>query len=136
MRFMRGFMLIIGFMGAVAASPCAKADVGTEVSIHLDKRNYKMGDKLQGEVQIFSSVPSTIPKSYSVSIYRQGVLKKNFRTNIRMVFFGTNKYSLKEFGIPTLTQAYYGPGLWEIVIKESSGIEPKDKNSAEFYIKQ
>ena len=109
------------FIGTLCITPVSLAKEyisHVQADIVFDKETYKLGEKIEGQVHVYSTAPATVTMSFQLRMYLNGELEHQTITEIKNVFTGENEYPLEVFGIPETFAKRSSVGQWRMTIGE------------------
>lgn len=102
-----------------------------DIKIQMEKKTFHAGEPISGKVILDSDIPTTYRATFSVKLYKDGLLLGESFHNTPL-FFGETEYELKNFGIGITNAGPEDKGHWRIVIYRLG--EPENSAQAEFNI--
>jgi len=104
-----------------------------EISIEMEKKDYKLGELLEGNVIIKNTAPAFIPGSFEVKLTKGE--EERFSTNVYVkdIPVGETKFRFKNFGVPLIRDDETSVGDdWRLVVHERN--REYEKAEAEFSV--
>ncbi len=89
-----------------------------EIEIKISKKEYKLAETLQGEINIDNQYPVTLPATFDMKLYRNGKFVRDAQVYLKGFPSGPMSFDLKTFSLPTHPFTRKDLGKWEIVINQ------------------
>ncbi len=113
LKFLSLFFLGFFFLPAISAQ-AREAYSPIAIKIQFKKTVLKVNEPITGQIVLTNSYPATLPAVFDVQLFQEGKLVTFSTTEIRTVIPGRNRYTLQEFGVPSVVN----PGRWRLVISQ------------------
>ena len=106
--------------GARAAEDMLKDDLHTplRITIKIPRKVFKVNEPVNGTVIIKNTYPATLPAIFKIKLFHDGQEVSERVTSIATVYFGTTKFSFKNFGIPEFNNGAGSEGVWRVWIAQ------------------
>lgn len=130
----RTILVFLGILLLLTGAGEAGAELNTPftVTIEMEKHTFKQNEPIAGNVVINNAAPATLPGSFEVTLYKDGEVRYTTTIFIKTIFPSSNKFQLKNFGIPALEENESTLGLWRLIIYQTS--RPQDSVTQEFMV--
>ena len=115
-----GILLTSLIVAGLFATPVAYAGNPFEIVIELSKAEYKVGETLDGKIEIENQYPATLPVTFEMKLYHNGKFKRDARVYVKGFPSGDLSFELKVFRLPQQPFKRKDLGVWTIVIKQLS----------------
>lgn len=115
-KIAQNFVFLFFVFNMVFISSLVRADTVSAISdieIQLEKDVFKIGEKLEGKLNVFSHRPAAIPVVLKIKIVHDDEQVFDSMLAVK-IFPGSNYYSLELFNLPPLFVDANAVGSWEI----------------------
>lgn len=104
----------------------------SDIEVTLEKKVFRVGDKLEGRIDVFNKYPAAIPIILKIKLQHENTDVFDSLLGIK-IFPGSNEYSLGIFNIPPLFNRPDAVGRWQLLVGERVG--DSYRTAVEFRVK-
>ena len=90
------------------------------LTIKMTKKVFAVGEPVDGTILVENTYANTIPAVFHITLFHEDETVAELTTAIKQIPMGTNKFSLKEFGIPEFSNEPKAEGRWRIRILQQN----------------